>query len=102
MFAYAAPGTALKLPLPDFSPTAAAVALQDLFALTFQFHNIDLSIDKKVELIPLPPDQIDPTSRPDSKPFCWPNFHPSTSWDELSSARTGRCPMPARKFRQPN
>lgn len=64
VFAYAAPDAALRIPLPDSAKLRLWRGL-DLFSLTFQFHNIDLSIGKKVQLIPLRHEQIDPASKPD-------------------------------------
>jgi hypothetical protein len=64
VFAYAAPNAVLRIPIPDGAKLRLWRGL-DLFCLTFQFHNIDLSIGKKVQLIPLRPEQIDPASRPD-------------------------------------
>ena len=64
VFAYAAPDATLRIPLPDCAKLRLWRGL-DLFCLTFQFHNIDLSIGKKVQLIPLRHEQIDPASKPD-------------------------------------
>ncbi|TPO13738.1 hypothetical protein [Mesorhizobium sp. B1-1-5] len=64
VFAYATPDSVLRIPLPD----RAKLRLwrgQDLLCLSFQFHNIDLSINKSVELVPLHSDQMDSATEPD-------------------------------------
>lgn len=64
VFAYAAPDTPLRIPLPDCAKLRLWRGL-DLFCLAFQFHNIDLSLGKKIQLIPLRGREIDPASKPD-------------------------------------
>lgn len=64
VFAYAAPDAPLRIPLPDCAKLRLWRGL-DLFCLAFQFHNIDLSLGKKIELIPLSCGDIDPMSKPD-------------------------------------
>jgi hypothetical protein len=64
VFAYAAPDTPLRIPLPDYAKLRLWRGL-DLFCLAFQFHNIDLSLGKKIQLIPLSCGEIDPASKPD-------------------------------------